>query len=94
VEQHDEQISHLNRLADELTRSEFVAHLVGTGSRPYLRVASQEVAQLSERIFCGRAADGSWCFWWPWRQPIGSVDDLRIVARKIMTVLRPVEGLR
>ncbi len=92
MEQDDEQLNHLNRLADELTRDEYAAHLISSETRPHLRVASHEVAQLSECVFCARAADGSWCFWWPWRQPIGSVDDLRLVARKIMTVLRPVEG--
>ncbi len=41
---------------------------------------------------CRPAEDGSWCFWWPWQQPIGSTDDLAVVASKIMTVLRSVEG--
>lgn len=90
--QKDEQTSYLTRLADELITREFVAQLVDTGTRPYLRVANHEVAQLNERVHCDRAADGSWCFWWPWRQPIGSVDDIQTVVKKIMMVLRPVEG--
>jgi hypothetical protein len=31
-------------------------------------------------------------FLWPWKQPIGSVDDLETVAGKIAEVLRPVAG--
>jgi hypothetical protein len=48
--------------------------------------------ELNERVFCRPADDGTWCFWWPWRQPIGSVDDLETVVGKIMAVLRTVEG--
>jgi hypothetical protein len=49
---------------------------------------------LNERIHCQQAADDSWCFWWPWRQPIGSVDDLDSVAGKITAVLRTVESAK
>jgi excisionase family DNA binding protein len=45
----------------------------------------------NERVLCHPADDGRWCFWWPWRQPVGSVDDLDAVIRKIVTVLRTVE---
>jgi hypothetical protein len=92
MEHHEERLSHLNRLADELGNGQFVVRLADSTTRPSLRVANREVPQLSERVFCLRAADGSWCFWWPWGQPIGSVDDLQTVAAKVMTVLRPVEG--
>jgi hypothetical protein len=94
MEHYAEQVSHLNRLAGELTNSQFVVSLASSASRPCLRVANHEVPQLSERVFCSQAADGSWCFWWPWAQPIGSVDDLQAVAGKVMTVLRPVVGAR
>lgn len=94
MEHRDERLSHLNRLADELDNGQFVVRLAGGATRPCLRVANQEIPQLSERVFCYQAADGSWCYWWPWGQPIGSADDLQAVAAKVMTVLRPVEGAR
>jgi hypothetical protein len=43
-------------------------------------------------VLCRPAEDGSWCFWWPWQQPIGSVDDIEAVSSKIIGVLRSVEG--
>ncbi len=55
-------------------------------------VENPDHRDLNERVFCRPADDGTWCFWWPWRQPIGSVDDLEVVAGKIMAVLRTVEG--
>jgi hypothetical protein len=47
---------------------------------------------LAERVLCRSAEDGSWCFWRPWQQPIGSADDQAAVSTKIMTVLRSVQG--
>jgi hypothetical protein len=43
-------------------------------------------------VLCDQADDGSWCYWWPWHAPIGSVDDLATVTSKITAVLRSVEG--
>jgi len=88
----DEQHAHLERLADELSTRQFTARLVSRGSTKFLVVANPDYPDLNERIQCQRAADDSWCFWWPWRQPIGSVDDLESVVGKITAVLRTVEG--
>lgn len=90
----DEQHKHLERLADELRKRQFTARLVSRGNTHYLLVANPDYPDLNERIQCQQAEDESWCFWWPWRQPIGSVDDLNSVVGKIAAVLRTVEGAK
>jgi hypothetical protein len=89
---HDEQLAHLQRLADELTSRGFTARRLDTARPPSVQVTNPGNTQLTERVLCRTAEDGSWCFWWPWKQPIGSVEDLAAVSGKIMTVLRSVEG--
>lgn len=91
MEQHEQIQTHLKRLAEALARREFAAELAGAG-RPCLKVANPDSPRLSERVLCHQAADGSWCYWWPWQQPIGAVDDLETVVGKITAVLRSVEG--
>lgn len=88
----NDQHEYLRRLADELGKWQFTARLEGGGSGQYLMVENPNHRELNERVFCRPADDGTWCFWWPWRQPIGSVDDLEAVVGKIMAVLRTVEG--
>jgi hypothetical protein len=88
----DEQHEHLDRLADELRKRQFIARIEDQRSGPYLVVENADHRELNERILCQPAEDGAWCFWWPWRQPIGSVDDLESVVGKITAVLRTVEG--
>lgn len=87
-----EQYEYLSRLADELRKWQFSVRFGGSGSDQYLIVENPDHCDLNERVFCRPAADGTWCFWWPWRQPIGLVDDLETVTGKIMAVLRTVEG--
>ena len=91
MEQHHQTREHLRRLAEALAMHEFTAQVVG-GDRPYVEVANPDTPQLHERVLCRQADDGSWCYWWPWRQPIGSVDDLAAAVGKITAVLRSVEG--
>jgi hypothetical protein len=88
----NEQLTHLRRLADELSSRGLTARLLATGRRPSVKVTNPDNEQLSERVLCQRAADDSWCFWWSWQQPIGSADELELVSGKIVTVLRSVEG--
>jgi hypothetical protein len=90
--QRDEQLAHLERLAGELSKRGLTAELGGGIRHPSLRAANPDIPRLSERVLCDRAEDGSWCYWWPWRQPIGSVDDLELAVTKIAAVLRSVEG--
>ncbi len=92
MEQREQQLVHLQHLADELTRQDFKADLVAKRARPYVRVINPESSELTERVLCQLNDDGTWCFWWPWQQPAGSVDDLGLVVSKITTVLRSVEG--
>jgi hypothetical protein len=92
VEQGSEEVIHLERLAAELGRRGLDAQIVAKGSRPCLKVANPGTPELNERVLCRRAEDQSLCFWWPWQQAIGSVDDLETVAGKITAVLRSVEG--
>ncbi len=87
-----EQYEYLSRLAGELRKWQFNARFGGSGSDRYLIVENPDHRGLNERVFCRPADGGTWCFWWPWRQPIGSVDDLETVTGKIMAVLRAVEG--
>ncbi len=89
---HDEQLVHLRRLAEELRNRGFASQLLDTVRPPYIKVANPDSPELTERVLCRPAEDGSWCFWWPWQQPIGSADDIAVVSRKIMTVLRSVQG--
>ena len=91
MEQDEQTRQHLRRLAEALATYGFAAQVAG-GDRPYVEVANPDTSQLHERVLCRRADDGSWCYWWPWRQPIGSVDDLATVVGKITAVLRSVEG--
>lgn len=91
MEARQQQLAYLEKLADELVSHGFSTELVGKISKPYLTVANAAAPSLYERVLCQSADDGSWCFWWPWHQPIGSVDDLRPVANRIALVLRSVE---
>lgn len=94
MEARNSQLAHLERLAQALDPAVFTAEIVSTIARPYVKVASASDPKLNERVHCVQADDGSWVFQWPWRQPIGSVDDLEAVAGKIAEVLRPVVGER
>jgi len=89
---HDEQLAHLQRLAAELSGQGFTTQLLSTGGQPSVQATNPGNSALTERVLCRTAADGSWCFWWPWQQPIGSAEDLAAVTEKIVTVLRSVEG--
>jgi hypothetical protein len=88
----EQQLVHLERLDKELASRGFAVEAVSKISMPYLIVANAGTPQLNERVQCLRSEDGSWSFWWPWKQPIGSVDDLETVIGKIAVVLRPVDG--
>lgn len=93
MEQGIEHLKHLERLAVELTRQGLAATLVRR-SQPYVKVANLEIPAMNEKVLCAAAAGAGLCFWWPWRQPIGSVDELDAVVGKIVLVLRAVEDAR
>jgi hypothetical protein len=91
MEQRREQVAHLEQLAAVLEAQGFATKLVSQISKPYLTVANGQTPSLNERVQCEQADNGSWSFWWPWKQPIGSADDLETVIEKITAVLRAVE---
>jgi hypothetical protein len=93
VEPTDVPGAYLRRLAGELTRREFTVAVAEGSTPPCLTVANGDTPELHEQVLCQQADDGSWCWWWPWHQPIGSVDDLDTVIVKITTVLRSVGGV-
>jgi hypothetical protein len=87
----EEKLTHLGHLAEALKRDAFTVELVNTASKqPYLKIANAETPTLNERVQCEQAEDGSWLFWWLWKQPIGPVDDLETVIGKLTEVLRSV----
>lgn len=86
-----EKLTYLKHLGEALTSQGFTAQVVGSGSKVYLKVANGETPTLNEKVRAAQADDGSWCYWWPWGQPIGSADDLESVTAKIAAVLRSVE---
>lgn len=88
----NQEVTHLERLCAALDRHGLKTKLVTKVRRPYLKVANPDTPALNERVFCQAAEDHSLCFWWPWQQPIGSVDDLEAVVSKIAAVVRSVEG--
>jgi hypothetical protein len=88
----DQQLAHLRHLADELHHHGFAIQLPDNTTQPSIKVTNPDSPELTERILCRPAEDGSWCFWWPWQQPIGPADDLANVALKITTALRSVQG--
>jgi hypothetical protein len=93
VQSDIEELAHLERLRAELGQYGLNAQLITKRNQPpYLKVANQEIPKLNERVLCMPAEDQTLCFWWPWRQPIGSVDDIGAVIGKIASVLRSVEG--
>lgn len=93
MEARQQTLAHLERLAEALSTGQFTVELVAV-SKPYLKVANATTPRLNERVQCAPAGDGSWVYWWPWHQPIGSVDDLDTVIGKIAAVLRSVDAGR
>ncbi len=90
MQQTTDELRHLESLAAALTRSGLTAQLVTSGRRPHVQAANPGTPQLTERVLCRQASDGRWRYWWPWRQPIGPVEDLDTVVGKITAVLRSV----
>lgn len=86
-----DEVTYLERLQAELIRRGLNARLVTKRNQSYLKVANQTMPELNERVFCCPADDQISRFWWPWKQPIGSAEDLDAVASKIVAVLRSVE---
>jgi hypothetical protein len=67
----------------------YIATARRPGTHPHIMVTPDPDELRAE--LCRPAADGSWCFWRPWQQLIGSVDDLTFVSDRNATFLRSVE---
>jgi hypothetical protein len=94
MEAREQCLTHLGQLADKLAGYGFTTELASKIAKPHLKVANATTPSLNERVLCQPADDGSWSFWWPWNQPIGSVDDLELVVNRIALVLRSLEAER
>jgi hypothetical protein len=93
MEQRETSLTYLQRLADELKACGFTVEVARKVAKPYLQVANAATPSLNERVVCAQDSDGSWMFWWPWKQPIGPADDLETVAGKVAAVVRSVEEI-
>src|SRR5713101_2341053 len=85
---------HLARLAEKLTTNGVLAELVGDIAKPYLSVALADTPVQTERVLCQPTEADLWWYWWPWNQPIGSVDDIDLVMSRIVLKLRSLEAER
>jgi hypothetical protein len=93
MEVREEQLVHLKRLAEALTKNGLSTDLVDRGPKPYLDVAQANTPALNVQVECRQAGSGSWSFWWkPSQRSIGSVNDLALVVSRIAIVIRPVEA--
>jgi hypothetical protein len=83
---------HLERLAGVLQRRGWQVRLVtGPGEEACLRVTNPNAPVMSERVMCRRGPDFRWHFSWPWRQSIGSTDQVSEVADAITKLLREID---
>jgi hypothetical protein len=82
-------IERLAALADELAERGFATQVKQADGGLRLHVVNRTVRQLSEDVWAGPAADGSWSFWWSWAEPITRIDDVDAAAVKIAHVLTP-----
>jgi hypothetical protein len=91
MEIREHRLEQLRQLSAALESRGFAVGLVSAVANPFLKVANAGQPTLNERVHCEQADDGSWTFWWPWKQPIGPAADLNAVIGKIAAVLRSVD---
>ena len=83
----DANLWRLEHLAGELSRQGLEASIVAPPGRvPRLEVTHP--AGAAEDVYAGRCQDGTWWFWWPWAERIGSAADPGGAAARITQVLR------
>jgi hypothetical protein len=79
----------LETLATELTAHGWTARLhTPDGRLPSLYVQNPDAEKLSEHIYAGPTADGTWSYWWSWADTIAPTADLAGTATTIVRVLR------
>lgn len=85
--------AELEKLAAELGGQVYAVSLVtGGGRRPHLHITNRAAQALTENVYAGAGADGSWWFWWGWAERIAPVTDLAAAAQVITRVLGAVDG--
>src|ERR1700722_11243052 len=72
----------LEALAEALDKADHATRLVDWQGRVHLVVKNKHV-DLAENIYADHR-----CFWWPWSEPIGPVQDPAAAAAKVASVLR------
>jgi hypothetical protein len=78
----------LEALATELTACGWTAKVhTPQGRVPSLYVQNPGAPMLSEHIYAGSAADGTWSYWWSWADTIAPATDPRSTAATITRVL-------
>jgi hypothetical protein len=83
------------RLSEALQRGMITVELVNQlPGQPYRWVAKEHASEptITARVRDYVATDGAWLYWWLWRQPIESVDDLGRVVDRFCDVVLAVEG--
>ena len=55
MEAREEQLAHLERLANVLDPDAFAVKIAGMGSRACRKVANASTPRLKERVYCGQA---------------------------------------
>ena len=86
-------IVRLDALAAELAALGWASAVRAPHGRvPSLHARNPEpgAAALSEDIYAGRRADGTWAYWWPWAEPIA--ESAGEAAAVIVRVLRPADA--
>jgi hypothetical protein len=79
----------LETLASELTARGWTARLhIPDGRLPSLYVQNPDAEKLSEYIYAGPAADGTWSYWWSWADTIAPTANPADTAATITRVLR------
>jgi hypothetical protein len=79
----------LEALASELSARGWTARLhTPDGRLPSLYVQNPDAEKLSEHIYAGPAADGTWSYWWSWADTIAPAADPAGAAATITRVLR------
>jgi hypothetical protein len=83
----------LEALASELTAQGWTARLqTPDGRLPGLYVQNPDAEKLSEHIYAGPSADGTWSYWWSWADTIAPATDPAGTAATITRVLRAATG--
>ena len=77
----------LEVLAADLSGRGFATSILTDHQYPCVKVVNESATQLFEHVYAAPAADGSWWFWWSWKDPITRITDIEVAALRIAYVL-------